>query len=126
MQVHQANAEILITDVGNDDISGGALVCRTNRTDCCNLHWQGEMRIGEWIYPNGNLVRNNGSGPSDPFYRSRGTSIVGLNRRNGATGPTGLYCCQVPLVADLTAMICINLLGICGFILKVSTERLIQ
>ena len=39
-----------------------------------------------------------------------------LNRRYGVTGPTGLYCCEVPSVADLNARICINIIGTADWI----------
>ena len=111
MQVHQANADIFITDIGDVYYAGGALLCRTDRTDCCNI-----MRAGEWIYPNGTHVRTYGDGQNDPFYRNRGNSTVRLNRRYGATGPTGFYCCEVPSVVDLNARICINIIGTADWI----------
>ena len=109
MQTYPADSEIPITDVGEStSTSGGALVCRTDRTDCCRAELNaGEIRQGDWRYPNGILVDNTGSG--DDLYRTRETSTVLLNRRNDATGPTGLYCCEVASVADPTARICINL-----------------
>ena len=80
-------------------------MCKTDRTDCCNS--ASGNALGEWKYPNGTLVGLRGG--SDDFYRNRGSRIVRLNRRNGATGPTGLYCCEVASVADSNARICINL-----------------
>ena len=109
MRNYPADSEIPITDVGESTpSSGGALVCRTDRTDCCrNELSAGETRQGEWRYPNGVLVDNIANG--DAIYRTRGASTVILNRRNGATGPTGLYCCEVASRADPGARICINL-----------------
>ena len=110
MQVHTypANFQIPLTVVGESTaaITGSGLLCRTYRTDCCG-NGDGETRQGEWLYPNGTQVRTSGSG--DDFYRSRGTGVVILNRRNDATGPIGLYCCEVASVADPNATICINL-----------------
>ena len=109
MMTYPADSQIPITDVGESTpTSGGALVCRTDRTDCCrNDPFVGETRQGEWRYPNGVLVDNSGSG--DDIYRTRGASTVLLNRRNDATVPTGQYCCEVASVDDLNARICINL-----------------
>ena len=104
MMTYPAGSQIPITDVGES--TPDALVCRTDRDDCCDNR-PGETRQGEWKYPNGSTVRTSGSG--DDFYRNRGTSIVRLSRRNGATGPTGLYCCEVASVADPNARIFINL-----------------
>ena len=109
MMTYPADSQIPITDVGESTpTSGGALVCRTDRTDCCRAaSMAGESRQGDWRYPNGVLVDNSGSG--DDIYRTRGTSTVLLNRRNDATGPTGLYCCEVASVAAPNTRICINL-----------------
>ena len=109
MQNYPADSQIPISDVGESTLtSGGALVCRTDRTDCCRNDPQaGETRQGHWKYPYGDLVGTTATG--DAIYRTRGASTVLLNRRNGATGPTGLYCCEVASVADPNARICINL-----------------
>ena len=110
VMTYSTGSQIPITDVGESTPTthGGALVCRTDRTDCCrNNPGDGEIRQGDWIYPNGDLVDNIASG--DDIYRTRGASTVLLNRRNSATGPTGLYCCEVTSVADPDARICINL-----------------
>ena len=122
MYTYPANFQIPITDVGESTaaITGSALLCRTYRTDCCG-DGDGETRQGEWLYPNGVHVRTIGSG--DDFYRNRGTGVVRLNRRNGATGPTGLYCCEVASVADPNATICINLSKISMCICKVLFTR---
>ena len=83
-------------------------MCRTDRDDCCrNDPRAGETRQGDWRYPNGSLVDNSGSG--NDIYRTRGASVVLLNRRNDATGSTGQYCCEVASAADSEARICINL-----------------
>ena len=109
MRTYPADSQIPITDVGESTpTSDGALVCRTDRPDCCRADpMAGEFRQGNWIYPNGVLVGSSASG--DDIYRTRGTSTVLLNRRNDATGPTGLYCCEVASVADANARICIDL-----------------
>ena len=109
MMTYPADSQIPITDVGESTpTSGGALVCRTDRTDCCRDDpMAGETRQGHWIDPNGDRVNNIGSGAA--IYRTRGASTVLLNRRNDAIGPTGQYCCEVASVAAANAKICINL-----------------
>ena len=116
MQTYPAGSQIPITDVGESTpTSDGALACRTDRTDCCRADsMAGETRQGHWIYPNGVRVDNIASG--DGIYRTRGASTVLLNRRNHATGPTGLYCCEVAAVADPDARICIILSKMHSFI----------
>jgi hypothetical protein len=101
------NAEIPITDVGDSYYGGGgALLCRTDRIYCCGYSY-GEQRQGEWFYPNGTRVKIAASG--DDFYRNRGTSVVRLNKRNNATQPTGLYCCEVGTITNPNATICVTL-----------------
>ena len=108
VMTYSTGSQIPITDVGESTLAthGGALVCRTDRDDCCSAD-PGQTKQGDWRYPNGSLVDNKGGG--DDIYRRRGASTVLLNKRNGATGPTGLYCCEVASVADPNARICINL-----------------
>ena len=105
VMTYTANSAISITSISESTpTSGGGLVCRTDRDDCCILG-PGRKREGDWIYPDGvTPVQNSGD-----IYRTRGVSTVILNRRNDATRPTGLYCCKVASVDDLNAMICINL-----------------
>ena len=66
-----------------------ALQCVTDGS-CCNL----PNRAGEFHYPNGTLVPTQGFG--DDFYRNRAEGMIRLNRRNGATSPTGIYKCVIP------------------------------
>ena len=101
------NSEIAITEVGEED---NALQCRTDSTTCCaNDPMRGQRRGGEWHYPDNSLVDNDASG--NDFYRTRGDMTVSLNRRNGATQPTGLYCCELPTAAhpNTNAKTCITL-----------------
>ena len=100
-------SEIVITEVGEGD---NALQCRTDLITCCiNDPANDRTRQGGWHYPNNSLVNNNVSG--DGIYRTRGSMVVSLHRRNGVTQPTGLYCCEVPTAADpnTNATICIYL-----------------
>ena len=93
---------IAITAVGEN---GNAVLCITDLTTCCG-NTVGETRQGHWRYPNGTLVYNRASG--DDIYRDRRTMVVGLNRRNSATTPTGQYCCEVPTISS-NATLCIIL-----------------
>ena len=110
MMTYPAGSQIPITDVGESTPTthGSALVCRTDRTDCCRDDpVAGETRQGHWIDPIGDRVNNIASGVA--IYRTRGASTVLLNRRNDATGPTGLYCCEVATRDAPNVRICINL-----------------
>ena len=103
-QTYANNTAIAINEVGEDD---NAVLCRTDLKDCCEA--EGETRQGHWRYPNGTLVNNSRSG--DDIYRDRRKMVVRLHRRNNATTPTGLYCCEVPTMANTSsnATICITL-----------------
>ena len=103
--IYGNNSEIAITEVGEGD---NALQCRTDLTTCCR-NMPPEMRLGEWHYPNNSRVNISASG--DGIYRTRGSMVVILNRRNGATQPTGLYCCEMPTAAhtNTNSRICIYL-----------------
>ena len=52
MRTYPAGSQIPISDVGESTpTSGGALVCRTDRDDCCRNDPQaGEIRQGDWRY----------------------------------------------------------------------------
>ena len=65
------------------------MLCVTDGT-CCTP----PNRAGEFYYPDGSLVLTEGSG--DDLYRNRGAGMIRLNRRNGATSPTGSYKCAIP------------------------------
>ena len=76
-----------ITDIGE---SSNALLCITNRSDCCWSHTG-----GQWYYPN-NASKVGVMGSNGDFYRNRGPSVVRLNRRNNVRSPTGIYHCVIP------------------------------
>ena len=69
----------------------GALVCRTDKVDCCHTV---PNRFGQFYYPSGNQVPIKSAGQG--FYRNRGDQMILLNRREGATSPTGKYRCEIP------------------------------
>ena len=77
------NTVVLVDGIGEE---GNALLCVTSSQDCCTT--------GEFYYPDGTpvLIRNRGQ----DFYRNRGDGFIRLNRRNGATSPTGSYRCEIP------------------------------
>ena len=80
-----------IDDIGEDD---GALLCHTNKTDCCGSPYL----IGEWYFPNGNQVQILGyahRNASHYFYRNRGSQVVRLNRVMNPP-ERGRFFCKVP------------------------------
>ena len=122
---------VLITDIGEftaatADGAGTSLVCVTSNvnTQCCRGSDGGN--VGEWYFPNGDIVlRNNMAGTAD-FSRSGFTHQVRLNRRNNAQGPTGAYECRVPsLGGGVLVIASITINGKSGR-LMVSTQSRIQ
>ena len=75
---------------------GGALECHTDDTTCCrgidNPNGTGR---GEWYYPGGTVVPPPGNNDGFHIYRTRGYMVIRLNRAD-ATGPTGVYRCEIP------------------------------
>ena len=91
-ELYGNNSIVNITSIG---VGSDALHCITDRETCCR-GLRGEGISGEWYQP-GQTAGVGGSGriSREDFSRNRGPSAVLLNRRNEATGPTGLYRCQV-------------------------------
>ena len=84
------NSYVYIDDIGEYD---DALLCHTNKTDCCYLL---PYRAGEWYFPNGASVVNLGRSYGE-FYRDRGPQVVRLNRRKGTFATArGIFRCEVP------------------------------
>ena len=96
-----------VDDIGEDD---DALLCHTTKIDCCT-NSMGQIRAGDWYYPNGTRVGTIGhsvaTGHTSYFFRNRGTQIVRLNR---ASHPSerGKFCCEVPDAYNVIHSICIN------------------
>ncbi len=100
---------IPITDVGDsyppDDTNnppdpGPSLVCVTSNvnTNCCRgADHPGSGSVGNWLYPDGNIVLGNNANPNGDITRSSYTQQIRLNRkRTNVISPTGVYTCEVP------------------------------
>ena len=74
-------SEISLSSVGE----GSGLICHTDLAGCC------EGNTGDWYYPNGSVVMEDGA-----LYVSRGQMSVSLMMSGTATAPGGVYCCVVP------------------------------
>jgi hypothetical protein len=81
-----------VNDIGEGD---DALLCHTNKTDCCR---KPPNRAGEWYYPEGYRVGVQGVGFAyyEEFYRDRGNGVVRLNRRQDIIGRLGVFRCEIP------------------------------
>ncbi len=109
------NTNILITAIGED---GGLppLTCHTDLTTCCRFRDNNfNGALGQWTYPNGSVILQNGGSLSagQQFYIVRGApQVIRLNRREFKSinflNLTGSYCCTVPTMrGDMT--LCANL-----------------
>ncbi len=107
--VYLPGATILIIDVGdsysphyttNQVDPGPSLVCVTSNvnTMCCrNADHPGSGAVGNWLYPDGNIVLGNSANPNEDFTRSSHTQQIRLNRKRPAVMSTmGVYTCEVP------------------------------
>ena len=85
------NSIVTLEDIGEGD---DALLCLTDLTACCRPPFTsiGQQASGSWFFPNGTRV------PSSVFqwdiHRTRGQSVVRLERRRG--GEEGIYSCIIP------------------------------
>ena len=92
-----------VDDIGVEE---AALLCHTNKTNCCGL----PNRAGEWYFPNGTRVGIKGVS-QDEFYRNRGPQVVRLNRRQGTLNFTdrGLFRCEVPDSRNVNQTVYVNI-----------------
>ena len=82
--------------VGSASDNSDSVVCHTDLYSCCS-GGQGPHR-GDWYFPDGISVLPYYLGPSAPIYLGR-TAQIAVIRRTTATGPTGIYRCDIPTVA---------------------------
>jgi hypothetical protein len=86
MYTNNSAASLLEVGAGED-----ALLCKTEKEGCCGTP---PNRFGEFYYPNGVIVPI--AKQQQDFYRNRDEKVIRLNRRDGATSPTGRYRCEIP------------------------------
>ena len=85
---YQNNSIVILEDIGEGD---DALLCMTDVTDCCRP--LPDKALGNWFFPNGTRVPS--SGHQWDFHRTRGQSVIRLQRRRG--GADGIYRCVIPV-----------------------------
>ena len=94
-----------VDDIGEGDFN--ALLCYTNKTDCCRGN-----RAGEWFFPNrtriGTRVDNDGTGHTSYFFRDRGEHVVRLKRADYPS-ERGRFYCEVPNIQNVDQTIYINI-----------------
>ena len=69
-----------------------ALLCSTDRVDCCTDHDEYSI-AGNWFLPNGSKIPSTTSTQS--LHITLGNQTVGLNVNNSLQAPTGIYHCEM-------------------------------
>ena len=82
-----------------------ALQCTTDSTTCCS-NQNGETRVGEFYYPNGDQVPIQHYG--DTYYRNRDSGFIRLNRRSDGV-ITGQFRCEIPDASGTLVNLFINI-----------------
>ena len=120
--IYNDGDSVLISDIGRQPADrsnpGPTLVCVTTNinTACCRGADNNGVTnatagaVGEWYYPNGNLVPRPGGNVVD-FARLGFTHQVRLAREvSDSTPPLGVYTCQVPHPSGATVTDTITLM----------------
>ena len=81
--------------MGSELDNSDSVVCHTDLSTCCS-GGQGIHR-GDWYFPNGAVLPFVGN--TVPIGLGRGAQIAIIRRTNDATGPTGIYRCDIPTIA---------------------------
>jgi len=85
---YQNNSLVTLEDIGERN---AALLCMTNLTACCRPPYN-LSASGNWYFPNKTRVPSKSR--NWDFHRSRGQSVVRMNRRGG--GVERIYWCDIP------------------------------
>ena len=87
-----ALADHSYVDLSTVGSASDSVVCHTDLGTCCSSG-QGSHR-GHWYFPDGTQLPFAGS--SVPIGLGRAAQIAVIRRTSGATGPTGIYRCDIP------------------------------
>ena len=91
-QILADHSYVDLSTVGSAIDSSDGVVCHTDLETCCSGS-QGVHR-GDWYFPDGTVLPF--SGNSVPISLGRAAQIAVIRRTNDATGPTGIYRCDIP------------------------------
>ena len=119
--IYNDGASVLISDIGSQPADrsdrGSTLVCVTTNvnTACCRSRENNGVTnatagaVGEWRYPNGNLVPRPNGDVVD-FARFGYTHHVRLAKaKSDSTPPVGVYTCEVPSTSGVNVTATISL-----------------
>ena len=82
------NSYVDLSTVGSETDNSDGVVCHTDLNTCCT-----GPHFGDWYFPAGDRLPF--SGLSVPIYLGR-TAQIAIIRRTTATGPAGIYRCDIP------------------------------
>ena len=80
-----------LSTVGSNNDNSDGVVCHTDLSTCCSTG-QGSHR-GNWYFPDGTVLPSIGN--IVPIGEGR-AAMRAVIRRTTATGPTGIYRCDIP------------------------------
>ena len=80
-----------LSTVGRAGDNSDGVVCHTDLYTCCSSS-QGTHR-GSWYFPDGTMLPFTGSSVAIGLGRADQIAVI---RRTTATGPTGIYRCDIP------------------------------
>ena len=83
-----------LSTVGSAGYNSDSVVCHSDLSTCCS-GYDGVHR-GDWYFPDGSVLPY--PGISIPIYEGR-TAQIAVIHRTTATGPTGIYRCDISTVA---------------------------
>ena len=81
-----------LSTVGSAGDNSDSVVCHTDLSTCCSGN-QGIYR-GDWYFPDGTVLPFTGF--TFPIGLGRSAQVAIIRRTNHATGPTGIYRCDIP------------------------------
>ena len=106
------NSYVDIDQIGSNDTS--ALLCHTNKTDCCNTTLSpNATALGSWYYSNDTVVGVSGdSNNSTAFFAvNRGDGVVRLfqNSSSSSNSEVGQFYCVIPDANNTDRTVYVNI-----------------
>jgi hypothetical protein len=103
-KLYSNNSLVDLEEIGE---TNNALLCLTNKIDCCTNGSQ-----GDWYNPEDNTTPITlTSDDSTSFYASKGRSNVRLNKINVNNDKSGIYHCKIPDSSGTDQRIYIGIYG---------------
>ena len=119
-RVYLPGNSVNISDIGAQPLDnrfnpGSTLVCVTTNvnTNCCrSSDSNSNGRIGNWYYPNEDMVNYPDAASGDNFTKFVQRHQLRLSSRGAPEGPLGEYRCEIPDGSGGNAIASINIINI--------------